>query len=81
MQKLGRKCAAGRKVIVQDEVMWTEGFLNSSCAGLTRASIVFARSLTKWIDCRVKPGNDSGGSERNRRLYELAAGAISIVSD
>jgi hypothetical protein len=44
---------------VQDEVMRTEGFLNSSCAGLTRASIYFARTLTKWMDCRVKPGNDS----------------------
>ena len=32
----------------------------ASCAGLTRASIFYPRSLTKWMDCRVKPGNDSG---------------------
>jgi hypothetical protein len=86
-----QKCAAGRKGIVQDEVMRTEGFLNSSCAGLTRASIFFARSLTKWMDCRVKPGNDGGvaicsicaapGSERNPRLQETAARAISLFPD
>src|SRR5262245_23179580 len=32
---------------------------SQSCAGLTRASISFARrSLPKRMDCRVKPGND-----------------------
>jgi len=32
---------------------------NSSCAGLTRASIFFARKfLRRSMDCRVKPGND-----------------------
>jgi hypothetical protein len=30
----------------------------SSCAGLTRASII-SRSLSKRMDCRVKPGNDA----------------------
>src|SRR5262249_20316454 len=40
-----------------------------SCAGLTRASIFFARkSLRRWMDCRVKPGNDdlNFGQERSR---------------
>jgi hypothetical protein len=69
--------------------MRTEGFLNSSCAGrsasktrvnalMTRASIFFARSLTKWMDCRVKPGNDSGASECNPKLHEMAAEPISL---
>src|SRR5262249_61464803 len=32
---------------------------SQSCAGLTRASIFLARrSLRRWMDCRVKPGND-----------------------
>src|SRR6202022_3940317 len=32
---------------------------SSSCAGLTRASILFARKfLRRSMDCRVKPGND-----------------------
>jgi hypothetical protein len=30
----------------------------SSCPGLTRASIYFARAFSKQMDCRVKPGND-----------------------
>src|SRR4051794_21058482 len=30
----------------------------SSCAGLTRASIHLRKSLSKKMDCRVKPGND-----------------------
>jgi hypothetical protein len=29
-----------------------------SCAGLTRASIHLRKSLSKKMDCRVKPGND-----------------------
>jgi hypothetical protein len=29
-----------------------------SYAGLTRVSILFAKSLSKMMDCRVKPGND-----------------------
>jgi len=33
----------------------------SSCAGLTRASIHLRKSLSKGMDCRVKPGNDSVG--------------------
>src|SRR5262249_30977164 len=36
-----------------------------SCAGLTRASIVFAKSfLRSGMDCRVKPGNDGVGGLR-----------------
>ena len=32
---------------------------SSPCAGLTRASIFFARNfLRRSMDCRVKPGND-----------------------
>src|SRR5260221_3998883 len=31
---------------------------HSSCPGLTRASIYFARAFSKQMDCRVKPGND-----------------------
>jgi hypothetical protein len=85
MQNPDAEMRRGKESIVQDEVMRTEGFLNSSCAGrsasktrvnalMTRASIFFARSLTKWMDCRVKPGNDSGGLERNPRLHETTAG-------
>jgi hypothetical protein len=33
-------------------------YSESSCAGLTRASIV----ISKMMDCRVKPGNDSLGT-------------------
>jgi hypothetical protein len=29
-----------------------------SCPGLTRASIILRKSLSKGLDCRVKPGND-----------------------
>jgi hypothetical protein len=33
--------------------------IHVSPAGLTRGSISFARRLVaKWMDCRVKPGND-----------------------
>jgi hypothetical protein len=32
---------------------------DASCAGLTRASILFVKALfAKGMDCRVKPGND-----------------------
>src|SRR5205085_11868941 len=30
----------------------------ASCAGLTRASIHLQKSLSKRMDCQVKPGND-----------------------
>src|SRR3954463_12284617 len=30
----------------------------ASCAGLTRASILLHKSLSKEMDCRVKPGNE-----------------------
>jgi len=45
------------------------------------------KSLRRRMDCRVKPGNDSGvaicsicaaPSERNQQLYERTAGAISL---
>jgi hypothetical protein len=32
----------------------------ASPAGLTRGSIFFGRVFRKWMDCRVKPGNDGG---------------------
>src|SRR3954454_24008882 len=32
--------------------------VSTSCAGLTRASIIFVKSLSKRMDCRVEPGND-----------------------
>jgi hypothetical protein len=35
--------------------------LSTSCAGLTRASINLEKSLSKKMDCRVKPGNDGVG--------------------
>ena len=31
----------------------------ASYAGLTRVSILFEKSLSKGMDCRVKPGNDA----------------------
>jgi hypothetical protein len=33
---------------------------DASCAGLTRASIDLRKSVSKRMDCRVKPGNDEG---------------------
>jgi hypothetical protein len=33
-------------------------YARSACAGLTRASIYLRKSLSKMMDCRVKPGND-----------------------
>jgi hypothetical protein len=38
------------------EVMGRRG--NTSCPGLTRASIHLQKSVAKMMDCRVKPGND-----------------------
>src|SRR5260370_36636073 len=38
--------------------------LDSSCAGLTRASIFFRKKM----DCRVKPGNDGGWISAKRPL-------------
>jgi hypothetical protein len=70
--------------------LWVEVVASPSCAGLTRASIFFAkRFLPRWMDCRVKPGNDSGVAicstcmplGRNQQVYKIATGAISIVSD
>jgi len=64
-----------RKAIVQDGVipngaMSTEVVTSSSCAGLTRASIFFARKfLRRRMDCRVKPGND--GADGYVRLVHV----------
>jgi hypothetical protein len=33
-----------------------------SYAGLTRVSINLRKNLSKWMDCRVKPGNDGPGN-------------------
>jgi hypothetical protein len=40
--------------------------LDSSCAGLTRASIEKSASF-KPMDCRVKPGNDGGWVGKDAR--------------
>jgi uncharacterized protein YggE len=32
----------------------------ASYAGLTRVSITLRKKLSKWMDGRVKPGNDEG---------------------
>jgi hypothetical protein len=45
--------------------------------------------LRRWMDCRVKPGDDSGvaicstcaPSERNQQVYKMTAGAISLFPD
>jgi hypothetical protein len=34
----------------------------SSLPGLTRQSIFFATTLTKWMDARVKPAHDADGA-------------------
>ena len=73
----------------------TDGsFPKSSCAGrsasktrvnalMTRASIFFAkRFLRRWMDCRVKPGNDARGvvpargTPRRSRRGDLVAGTM-----
>jgi hypothetical protein len=52
----GRRNAAGHgERILGDQAGST---VASSYAGLTRLSILFARSLSKMMDRRVKPGND-----------------------
>src|SRR5688500_3646997 len=45
-----------------------------SCAGLTRASIFFA----KRMDCRVKPGNDTG---RERRMFDSLSERLGGILD
>ncbi|HEV7877903.1 hypothetical protein, partial [Bradyrhizobium sp.] len=42
--------------------------IEASCAGLTRASIFFVRSLSTMMDCRVKPGNDDFYEQASRLL-------------
>jgi hypothetical protein len=39
--------------------------LSASCAGLTRASIILRKNLSRKMDCRVKPGNDVVGGPGN----------------
>jgi hypothetical protein len=60
--------------------------VSSSCAGLTRASIFFARKfLRRLMDCRVKPGNDDldlaptgliRGSSPGTRMTVESSGSI-----
>jgi hypothetical protein len=81
--------AAERKTIVNED---TDGrFPNSSCAGLTRASIFFAKCFYEdgWI-AGSSPGNDGSiaicsicavPSERNPQVQEITAGAISLFPD
>jgi len=48
----------------------------ASYAGLTRVSITLRKSLSKWMDCRVKPGNDEkwiASSLRSRNDVATAA--------
>jgi hypothetical protein len=49
--------------------------LDSSCAGLTRASIRKSASFKK-MDCRVKPGNDSGSFIADARWYHAASCSV-----
>src|SRR5262249_2598634 len=57
------KCAAGRKGVVQDEVT-PNGVIRrewySSCGLDPRIHPLSEKFLRRWMDCRVKPGNDSG---------------------
>src|ERR1700730_5224285 len=50
----------------------------SSCAGLTRASIHLRKSLSKKMDGRGKPGHDGGGAGKRRVLVTLAALCLSV---
>src|SRR5258705_4059776 len=52
--KLARKAAARSRNCALNRATQK----HSSCPGLTRASIYFARAFSKQMDCRVKPGND-----------------------
>src|SRR5262249_46235880 len=60
------------------------GLSSESCAGLTRASIYFAKSpYEEWMDCRVKPGNDALGPRRCSRNWNArlrSAGVIQACS-
>jgi hypothetical protein len=67
--------------------LWMEVVARSSCAGLTRASIFFAkRFLRRWMDCRVKPGNDSEGvvpakaGTHNHRRWVMGPGSPLAVA-
>jgi len=51
----------------------------SSCAGLTRASIDLRKILSKKMDGRVKPGHDGGGVGKRRVLIVLAALCVSVA--
>ena len=69
-----------------NRAMSTEVVSSSSCAGrsasktrvnalMTRASIFFAkRFLRRSMDCRVKPGNDSGGVVPAKAGTQVTAG-------
>src|SRR5262245_18299052 len=55
-------------------VMVAAVVFDSSCPGLTRASIFFCKSLLRrWMDCRVMPGNDGGWISADGHCYKIAA--------
>ncbi len=58
---------------------------HSSCPGLTRASIDFARAFSKQMDCRVKPGNDilmafARNTRRDREAVSVGGCCLKIES-
>src|SRR4051794_6960319 len=48
---------------------WARAPTTASCAGLTRASITLRKSLSKGMDCRVKPGNDESQGSGCRHCF------------
>jgi hypothetical protein len=53
--------AAAQGAIDGRGIILVLAIIDSSCAGLTRASILKNLSIFKTMDCRVKPGNDDEG--------------------
>src|SRR5437764_1470726 len=77
-QRLGARAASGQaqaapamSVMTSPRFILSACVLTASCAGLTRASIVFRR----MIDRRVKPGDDRFGFTRSPRRRRPAASA------
>src|SRR5262245_32615367 len=80
-----------RKAIVQNGAIRTELTRDASCAGLTRASIFFfAKSFYEdgWIagsspemTAVLRLSRPARRSERNQQVYEITAGAISLLWD
>ena len=50
------------------------GKLDSSCAGLTRASIF------QMMDCRVKPGNDGSANEQQKGETKMPEITVSMAA-